>query len=232
LIRDIQSFCFEVGSAIHEDAGVQQWMWQWVAWASNATTVVVLAALGILGRKHKFLTVCWVLLIFSVAVGFVAQGFIQFEEHRYSGDLVLRLDAKFDGMKEERAEAARAVSAFLGKGSWDAVSDQERDGLDDVLGFFEEVGFLWKTNRVSAEEVHEYFYDDLRMYCQESLGYMDEQRRELSSSYFENVEPLLEATTRVEAKKIGRPVSDCKWDKDVLEESLKAEIRLIHRRRR
>ena len=61
-------------------------------------------------------------------------------------------------MREERAVAAKAILDFKGRL---ANLEQNRDELsviDDVLDFFEDVGFYERGDQISPEVAHHHFY--------------------------------------------------------------------------
>jgi hypothetical protein len=216
---------------------MQEWVWQSITTATNTALAITLAFWGIATAKAakgktrtRGLTKSfWVVLALGVLT-VVVQVLTAIEHNAYRTDLVLRYQDKFDHLKHERAEGASAILDYLQKGSWDDVDDAKLDSLEEVLGLFDELGFYWKHGQLSAAVLYEHFYDYMRIYCQETRGYIEEQQRAESPDVWEYVRPLFENLAQIEAKKTHRRPEDCRWDRAGLEEGLKAEIRLNRER--
>jgi len=201
----------------------------------NSITLVLLGILGALevSKKASHLTfkkILWGVLAVSVVFSLVFQISASIHERTYKNDLILRYQDRFeDKLVTERAEAAAAINEYLQKGNWDAVTNQDDiDSMEDVLGFFDELGFYWKHGEISSDVLYEHFYNDMRTYCQATMGYIhDDQRRE-SKADWECVEPLFNELTRIEAKRNGVNVTNCVWDMKTLQDNLTSEMRLKH----
>ncbi len=146
-------------------------------------------------------------------------GFTAFE-----ATLALQLEAQYEAIKEKRAAAASSLSEYLQNGNWGALTNSE--GLDDVLDFFEDLGLYWKKQQVSEIALHHYFYSAMRTYCQNIENYIADVQKEEGGTIWENVEPLFKRLTEIEAEKLKRLPSDCRWDKATQLDYLKSEMKL------
>jgi hypothetical protein len=145
----------------------------------------------------------------------------------YKSDLVLRYQDRYDDkLVNERGQSALAILEFLNKGSWQAVTNQDNlDAMEDMLGFYDELGFYWKHGEISSEVLYEHFYYDMRVHCQSTLGYIHNDQKTDSPTDWENVEPLLAELTSIESKRTGKSLKDCVWSDKVLRENLVSEVR-------
>jgi hypothetical protein len=97
---------------------------------------------------------------------------IQYVPLSDNGDTIKRYDDKFDRMAAKRAKAGIACLEYLSKTNWDLVTN-DTDGLDNVLNFFDLMGYDMESQRLSSNDVYEYFCDDIISYYQASEGYID-----------------------------------------------------------
>lgn len=199
----------------------------------NSITLILLGVLGALevSKKASHLAckkVLWGALAISVVLSLIFQFSAAFHEQTYKNDLVLRYQDRFeDKLASERSEAAAAITEYLQKGNWDAVTNQDGiDSMEDVLGFFDELGFYWKHGEISSDVLYEHFYNDMRTYCQATMGYIHENQKAESKADWEYAEPLFNELTRIEAKRNGMNVTNCIWDMKTLRDNLKSEMRL------
>lgn len=201
----------------------------------SSITAFFFAVLGLLHfskrlrvADRKLKNALWTVLIVSFVLSLICQVTTSIHQHAYKSDLVLRFEDKFeDKLASDRAQAARAINEYLQTTNWDSVTnDEELDGLENILGFFDELGFYWKNGEIGGAVLHEHFYNDMRIYCQESLGYIRKDQKRESIADWEYVEPLLNELTKIETTKTGKTSASCRWNKQTLQESLKAEIRL------
>jgi hypothetical protein len=193
---------------------------------------------GVLGLLHfakrpkvkdrRLRTFLWGMLATSFVVSLAFQWTASVQNRNVKSDLAFHFEENFDKLRPDRIQAAAAINEYLGKGkNWDGVTNEnELDGLESVLSFFEELGYQWKNEQISSQVLHEYFYSDMRTYCQESLSYIHKEQQKESKADYEYVEPLFNELTRIEAKKIGKDVTNCVWDDTKLNDYLKSEMRL------
>jgi hypothetical protein len=210
-------------------------MLQILATAFGSITAFILAIFGIIHfvpryksdrQLKKFLWWCLgVSFVFGVGLQIAAS----MHERTYKTELVLRYQDKFneDKMTHYRAHAAAAINKYMEKRDWNSVTnDDELDGLENVLDFFDELGFYWKSGDISGTVLHEHFYFAMRTYCQETTNYIHRAQKKESKADWENVEPLFIELTQIEAKRIGKSATNCLRDAHTLQDNLNAEIRL------
>jgi hypothetical protein len=201
----------------------------------GSITAFLFGVLGLLhfakrlkARDKKLKNFLWGALVTSFFVSLIFQWMASLHNRNVKSDLAFHFEENFDKLHQERVAAATAINEYLAKGkNWNSVTNEdELDGLENVLSFFEELGYQLKNEQVSGDVLHEYFYSDMRTYCQESFSYMREQQKKESKADWENVEPLFNELTRIEAKKNNTSITNCVWSDDTLKEYLKSEMRL------
>ena len=95
------------------------------------------------------------------------------DNHQQTGiALIKNYNSEYENMTKKRASAAVAILEFLSKGNWSSVTNNT-DGLDDVLGFFDALGYGLEKKQLDSDTVYEYFCDGILSYYQGSRGYID-----------------------------------------------------------
>ena len=200
----------------------------------NTISLLSLSLLGLLkaSKRRKasqriFAKLLWGVLAVSVVCSLVFQIMVSMHNQTYKSDLVLRYQDTFeDKMIRERMEAAAVIAEYLQKRKWDVITNEDNlDSLEGVLAFFDDLGFYWKNGEVSSTVLYQHFYSDMRTFCQETMGYIHENQKAESVAEWEYVEPLFNELTRIEAKRIGKSITNCVWDTQTLEQYLKSEMR-------
>ena len=145
--------------------------------------------------------------------------------HRaYDTDAIKYYDEKFDKMEKQRVLAATALKEYYQKKNWDNVTNST-DSLDDVLGFFDQLGYDEQHGKISADVAWEYFYDDIADYYQGSFEYIGISEKD-DPTWFENIKPLYEDVVKVQAGRRNLSTSEVRISgKDYLE-YLRTEIDL------
>ena len=171
----------------------------------------------------------WFALVISVVFSLFFQIFASIHKRTYKNDLVLRYQDRYEEkLTDARAQAAKAITDYLQTGNWQSVTNQANlDALEDVLAFYDELGFYWKNGEISSDVLYEHFYYDMRIYCQPTIGYIHANQKTDSPADWENVEPLFNELTRIEANKTGKSIKDCTWDTNTLTQNLNSEIRRL-----
>jgi hypothetical protein len=207
--------------------------WEVSEFVMGTLTTVLLAIMGMIATSdsskshhfHKWFRKWGWHCIAVVVIGtIVSHTMAAAHHHNYDPELVLRFEDKFDGMKQQRAQAATAIYEYLQKGNWDSVTNT--DDLDNVLGFFDELGFYWKNGEMSATVLHEHFYDVLEIYYQGASGYIAKDQKQESATDFEYVKPLFKTLAKIEAKRARQQTFDYISDTNIYLENLKSEMRL------
>jgi len=88
-----------------------------------------------------------------------------------------KYDDEFENMAAKRSSAGIVCLEYLSKTNWDLVTN-DTDGLDDVLGFFNLLGYAMEKQEISSNDVYEYFCDDILAYYQTSKGYIDKIQKD------------------------------------------------------
>src|SRR5271154_5674851 len=155
-------------------------------------------------QYHRLKITMWFVAVTFIGSSILIQALAQHHEWEYKNDLVLRYQDRYeDQMIDSRIAAANAVSIYLQKGNWNADTNQyDVDGLENVLAFYDELGFYWKNHEVSTDVLYEHFYNDMRTYCQAGMNYI--QTKSDSPTDWEYVKPLFDELTRMESERTGR----------------------------
>jgi hypothetical protein len=80
-------------------------------------------------------------------------------------DEIQKFNDEFEKMTVKRQRAGIVCLEYLSKTNWNLVTNNT-DGLDDVLNFFDGLGYALQSQRVSTNDVYEYFSDDILAYYQ------------------------------------------------------------------
>ncbi|HEY1719347.1 MAG TPA: hypothetical protein VGH42_13795, partial [Verrucomicrobiae bacterium] len=112
--------------------------WEVNEFVMGTLTTVLLAIMGMIAtsdsdkphRFHKWFRKWGWHCIAVVVIGTIISHTMASAHHRnYDPELVLRFEDKYDGMKQQRAQAATAIYEYLQKGNWDSVTNT--GDLDD-----------------------------------------------------------------------------------------------------
>jgi len=147
--------------------------------------------------------ISWLILLIMASILIVGLAFIiyqtylSYERRTYDPTWTWRFQSKFDRIARHRLAAATVL-----KEKRDILSDIKRnqetlEEIDEVLDFFEDVGFYMQGDYVTPEAAHHQFYHWLRGYWLSAKPYVD-ARRALESAVWENVENLFIATNEIE----------------------------------
>jgi hypothetical protein len=156
------------------------------------------------------------------AIGGIVVFWWQVSRARYNQriDLILKLSERFDKseMRAARAKAARALRA----------DRKTEDGaVDDVIGFFEDVGFLLDRNAIDVESVYEFFEYWAVPYHQVTEYWRERERDETGFlDLYSNLDKLVNALTDLEMARKGQ--SPSRTD-DLLDEFLAEESKLVQK---
>ena len=118
---------------------------------------------------------------------------------KYDTALIKSYDDKFEHMTKRRELAAIAILEYLSKGNWNSVTNNT-DALDEVLGFFDTLGYDEEHGLVDPDVVHEYFCDDILAYYQVSQKYIEAIQKTDPTEYV-HIKPLYETVRKIESEK-------------------------------
>lgn len=134
-------------------------------------------------------------------------------------------DDEFNGatLKKERLIAATELLKHLKKGDVDTMAESPE--LDEVLGFFDDLGNFWKKKELSDDILYQDFYDYMRTYCQPAEPYIITSERD-DPTAFENIKPLLDRLTQIDADKSKTTFQKSIWSRSDVITALNDEIEL------
>ena len=182
-------------------------------------------------KKFQFklmLAVTFVVSIFGLVAHIIAFN-KQEDSKSFNTDIGKQYLDKYDTdfMLKQRSKAAQALTEYLSSTNqnW-ATMTNGTGALDEVLGFFDELGYDEIHKKISQDVAYEYFYSDVAGYYQAAEQYIAYSQKTDSPTDFENIKPLFNALNEVEFKKINKPLAESVWTKKDLVEFLKKEIDL------
>lgn len=174
--------------------------------------------------KPSFVILFIVMSFLAAATAF--QGLSAYQKHTYNTDAAKYFDDKFsDKMIHTRVSAGIALKEYRKKRDWALVTNSTA-GLDDVLGFFDSIGYDQQHGKMSASVAHEYFYDALDGYYRCSEIYIAKLQKTDSKTVFEYVKPLFDAMTQVESEKTGHSMSSLAWTEKDKDDWIDSEAKL------
>ncbi|HLZ17295.1 MAG TPA: hypothetical protein VKQ08_09650 [Cyclobacteriaceae bacterium] len=138
-------------------------------------------------------------------------------------------DDKFESMTQKRTKAAIAIQEYLSKGDWNQVTNNT-DGLDDVLGLFEIMGYDEQHGLISPDVLHEYFYEDIAAYYQASTGYIAMVQKSDGAATYANLKPLYNTMIKIEAEKEHTNVDAVRWEKADLINYFQSETNSVNQK--
>ena len=128
------------------------------------------------------------------------QTYLNYERNTYDPTMALKYDDIFYEMTKARLKAATSL-----KSNRDNLSNIHQykvllEDIDDVLDFFDTIGFLLKSDQISDKVAHQYFCHWIRGYWVFAEPYIHEwQKKEITR--WEHLEELFETVIRIEIKK-------------------------------
>ena len=197
-----------------------------------AFSIVTLLAGLIIGLSRSSPSVpgghkVWVMLASVAALAVIVVGCQTFSEYRrrqHDPTWILKYQDKFDQMKKDRFEAAKTLIEQKGQlGNLDGREDV-LDPIDDVLDFFEDIGFYERGGQISPETAHHHFYHWLRIYWQAARPYIGAWRKDAPARW-SHIDDLFETASEVEMEEAGCSRSEITLSCDRLDEFLKQEIK-------
>lgn len=123
-------------------------------------------------------------------------------------DILLRLNDRFDS--SDMVETRRKVAVACLNKSWDEVD------VDDVLDFFEEVGFLSRRHGIDDEVVWHEFYWRLHRYYVIAKSYIDQTRKD-DPTIWEDLFHLHQRLMTIEKHKGGSDTSMELTEKQIMD---------------
>ncbi len=130
-------------------------------------------------------------------------------------------------MTKKRALAAVAIREYLSKGDWNSITNNT-DALDDVLVFFDTLGYDLEKKQIDSDMVYEFFCDDILSYYQGSREYID--KIQISDpTEFVHIKPLYETMRTVAASQPPKVnLSEIYFTKPELMKYFQSEINSVN----
>ncbi len=189
-------------------------------WSLEKWCVVIGAIVGVIG-------LIWI-IVWGIFIWYEpTPEKTQLVDSKYDTTLAKDYDSKFENMTKKRALAAIAIQEYLSKGKWSLVTNNT-DALDDVLGFFETMGYDQERGLLSPDTTHEYFCDDIMAYYQASQDYITESQKKDGATAYEHIKPLFKLMVETEAKKEHTNAVAISWSKDDLWKYFQAETNSVN----
>jgi hypothetical protein len=174
------------------------------------TGTVALVGLAFSRVAHEILlnpVILWVLLaVLAILLGLQMNA--EYQRRTYEPTWMFKFDDDFnsDDTKRKRSKAAHDL-----KMNQTQLRDEnfKSDALEDLLDFFEGIGYLMQGDEITPEVAHQAFYYWIEIYCSITREYIEKVQKKNPTAW-ECVKGLLQLTTEVEKerlKKLGR-----KWE--------------------
>ena len=125
--------------------------------------------------------------------------------------------------KQERKKAATCLRQHKNYLNDLKNHEKELDDIDDVMDFFEDIGFYMCGDQVSPEVAHHHFYNWIRGYWQASEKYVNAWRAK-EPARWNHIEKLFHTVTEIEVSEGSTPKERLVLEPDKLDEFLDDEI--------
>lgn len=135
-------------------------------------------------------------------------------------------DSRFENMTGKRAKAAIAIQEYFSKGDWNKVTNNT-DGLDEVLGLFEIMGYDEKQGLISPDILHEYFYEDVVAYYLASKDYISIVQGTDGANTYSHIKPLYDSMISIEMQEEHKSFADIQWSKADLMKYFQSETNSV-----
>ncbi len=162
---------------------------------------IALAGLALSGFTKDTSLNPWVVLALLILwlglLGF--QMMAEYRRRTYDPTWVSKFDEKFDGSEMKRTRSRAAKSLRDNQERLDAVEFRSGD-IDNVLDFFEGLGFFLPGDQITPEVAHHAFHHWIRGYYSAAQGYL-EAARKVEPTHREFVQMLFDITNQVEKER-------------------------------
>jgi uncharacterized integral membrane protein len=146
--------------------------------------IVTIAAILVGGNQNAPLT--WIVLTAAIVTGItlvallVIKTRLEYRRRTYDPTLTFEFQRMFDSLEEARCEAARVSRSFLDipaqSRKWEAVPKRDREKLEPVLDFLEDLGFYLQGDQFSDEVAHHSFFHWIRGWYSNLESYVEYYR--------------------------------------------------------
>lgn len=167
----------------------------------------------------KFILVVMVIVL-------IVKTAVEYRHKKYDFELVFIFDEAFEKLIPQRKDAANVCKKYLDlksqKGEiekWGEIESKEREKVEPVLDFFEDVGFYLHGNQISDEVAHHHYYHWLLGYWSNLESYIQFYHKHDPNgepSAYVWIEPLFERLSEIE-KKLPMPKTFLKSNSDKMD---------------
>jgi hypothetical protein len=176
-----------------------------------ATIVTVAASLAGTEVKPETTPLIWLILRIAIVVGtvflvlLIVRTRLEYRRRTFDPTLILQFQATWDGMEQVREEAAKACEKYLSfpeeSRDWQRIEKTDREMVEPVLDFFEDLGFYLKGDQFSDEVVYHHFYHWIRGWYSNLESYVEYYRhKKKEMAAYTCIQDLYELTSRLERK--------------------------------
>jgi hypothetical protein len=171
------------------------------------------------------ISIPWWIIIGGI-LGVVLLGYQAYAEYKlrtYDPTWAYKFDERFygDEIKNARAKAATILKSNQGKLR---RTNPELDDIDNILDFFEDVGFYVHGDQITPEVAHHHFYHWIRGYYLASRDYIEAWQT--TEPRWEYVAKLFKTTHQIENERLKGKAPKSLKDREILT-FLNQEIELI-----
>ena len=169
--------------------------------------IFTIAATLVAGNRYAPLT--WIALLAAIAIGIILVGLLviktglEYRRRTYDPILTFEFQRMFDSLEEARCEAAKVCKSFLDippqSRKWEAVPKRDREKVEPVLDFLEDLGFYLQGDQFSDEVVHHTFFHWIRGWYSNLECYVEYYRTvEDEMAAYEHIETLHARVSEIE----------------------------------
>ena len=151
----------------------------------------------------------WVMLLVVSIVFLFMKAIFEYERQTYDPTWVIGYQDSFleSDFLKIRKEACKIIKEKEKNFQALVENKKESASLDEVLDFFEEIGFYVKGRQISPEVAHHHFYHWIRGYYSFSKAYIC-LWRDKERTRWENIESLFMITYEIEREANGRTTQE------------------------
>jgi hypothetical protein len=149
-----------------------------------------------------------VIIVLLIGAAFICwQTRLNYRRKTYDPTWIQKYQDKFDGMGSERLEAAATLLIRNTREELKDLSTTEKRNelarIDDVLDFFDDIGFYIQGDYITPEVAHHHFFHWIRGYYLSAEDYIFEWRT-IESGRWNHLEELYRVVCRLEAEEKRR----------------------------
>ena len=161
------------------------------------------------------------ILALLIALAFIIlQARLEYRRKTYDPTWIFKFDERFKGMRQERLNASQLLLNDISTPA--SLDDAELAKIDDVLDFFEDLGFYQHGYQISPEVIHHHFYHWIRGYWSAARTYVERSRRDERKAW-EHLEELFETGCDIETRDGGTREREL-LDREEIKDFLSNEI--------